>query len=122
MSYERVLKALVNLGLLRKDAEIYVHLATEGPQESANIAKNLKLSRQQVGSSLLEMQGRKIVFPIPERITKFAAVPFEKTIMLLMKAEREEAERLEQSKTAILNEWRLLTRQNNERKTTRANF
>ncbi len=122
LSYERVINALTSLGLIRKDAEIYVYLASKGPKETAEIAENLKMSRQQVHFNLQNLQDRKIVFPIPEHITKFGAVPFEKTMMLLMKAEREEAKRLEQSKAVILAQWLSLMRNNTERKSNEANF
>ena len=39
MSHERVLKALMSLGLSRTDAEVYVFLATKGPQKARNIAR-----------------------------------------------------------------------------------
>ncbi len=117
MSYERVLNALTSLGLPKRDAEIYVYLAAKGPQAAGDIADKLKLSKQQIGSSLQNLQEKKIVLPVPEPITKFSALPFEKTMSLLTKAKREETECLEQSRTSILTEWRSQTEQNGQKQT-----
>jgi sugar-specific transcriptional regulator TrmB len=105
MSLERVLKALMNLGLSQTDAEIYVYLATEGPQEVRNIAENLRLSRQQLGSSLKSLQKKKIIILSLEYSARFSALPFEKTMALLIEAKREESQRIEQNKEEILSEW-----------------
>ena len=108
MSLERVLIALTRLGLSQREAEIYVHLAAKGPQEARNIAENLRLNRQQLDSSLEGLQKRKIVIPTLEYSTRFSALPFEKTMALLMKAKIEEAQKIEQNKEDILSEWHSL--------------
>ena len=107
---ERVFKALLSLGLSRSEAEIYVYLATEGPREAANIAENLRLNRQQLSSNLKSLQKRKIVISTLEHSTQFSALPFKKTIALLMKTKRAEAQNIEQNKEEILSEWHSMTR------------
>ncbi len=112
MSYERVLNALISLGLTKRDAEIYVYLATRGPQEASNIADKLKLSKIQLEYSLTSLQDKKIVIPKPKNSTHFTALPFEKTMALLMKTKKDEAQHLEKNKEEILNEWHSITTKN----------
>jgi len=112
VSLERVFKSLTSLGLSRKEAEIYVYLATMGPREAGNIAENLRLDKQQMDSNLKNLQNRKIVIPTLTHATKFSALPFKETMTLLMKAKREEALYLEQNKEEILSEWHSMIRGN----------
>jgi sugar-specific transcriptional regulator TrmB len=107
---ERLLKALAKLGLSQREAKVYVYLSTEGPRDAGNIAENLGLSRQQVSSSLESLQKRKIVVSAVEHSTQFSALPFRKTMALLMKANRAEAQHIEQNKEEILSEWHSLMR------------
>jgi sugar-specific transcriptional regulator TrmB len=100
------------LGLPKKDAEIYIYLAMRGPQEPGNIADKLKLSKQQLDSGLRSLQEKEIVIPQSKYSTYFMALSLEKTMALLMKTKKEEAQRLEQNKEEILNEWRSMTTRN----------
>ena len=38
-----MLKTLVNLGFTETDAQVYVYLATEGPQKASDIAEELQI-------------------------------------------------------------------------------
>ncbi len=109
MSYKRVLNALIGLGLPKRDAEIYLYLATKGPQEADNVADKLKLSKQQINSSLTNLQEKRIVIPKPKHSTHFIALPFEKTIVLLMETKKEEVQRIKQNREEILCEWHSMT-------------
>ena len=60
MSLERVLKALVGLGLSQTDAEVYVHLATAGPATAKSITGNLALNKRQIYRSLKALQQKGI--------------------------------------------------------------
>jgi hypothetical protein len=86
LSHERVLKALVSLGLSRRAAEVYVFLATKGPQK------------------------KRIVRAARDCSALYSALPFEKAIDLLLEAKRKEAQSIEQNKEEILFEWHLMMR------------
>ena len=45
MSLERIIKALIGLGLSQTDAEVYVHLATAGPATARSIINNLTINK-----------------------------------------------------------------------------
>jgi sugar-specific transcriptional regulator TrmB len=102
----------MSLGLSRKEAEIYVYLATNGPREAENIAENLRLNRQQVSSSLKSLQKRKIVISTLDHSTQFSALSFRKTMTLLVKAKKEGAQHIEQNKEELLSEWHSMVRGN----------
>lgn len=53
MSLERVIKALVDLGLSRIEAEVYVHLAKRGPKEMVNLADALNFRKLELHRSLM---------------------------------------------------------------------
>jgi len=112
VSLERVLKALMNLGLSRRDCEVYVCLATKGPQKAGNIADTLKLNKQQLYTSLKNLQNKRIVTITLEYSARFSALPFEKAIDLLAEAKRKEAQNIEQNKKEILSDWHSMIRRN----------
>ena len=109
MSHERVLKALVSLGLSRTDAEVYVFLATKGPQKARNIADKLKMNKRQVYRSLKSLRGKGIVSATIEHSTQFSAVPFEKVLDLFKKAKLKEAQSIQRNKEEILSRWHAMT-------------
>jgi sugar-specific transcriptional regulator TrmB len=99
-------KALVNLGLSKQDAEVYIFLATQGPQKGKNIAGALKLYKQQLYRSLKNLQGRGMVTATLEHPAHFSAVPIEKVIELIIKAKLEQAKALQESREELLSSWR----------------
>jgi len=111
VSHERVLKALVNLGLSQTDAEVYVFLAKTGPQKARNIADALKMYEQQLNRSLESLQDKGIVSATPEQPSQFRAIPFDKALDLLVKAHLKEARDIEQDKEEILSQWHALLKE-----------
>lgn len=109
---ERVLKALTKLGLSQIEAEVYIYLATKGPQRAGAIAETLNLSKQYLCSTLKSLQNRKIINATREYSTQFSALPFETAIDLLAEAQRKEAQRIEENKETILSHWRSMPPRN----------
>ena len=112
MSQERVLKALVSLGLSQTDAEVYVFLATEGPQKARDIATALKTYKRKIYRNLKSLQNKEIVNATLEQPAQFSAIPFDKVLNLLIKAHMEEAQYIEQNKEEILSHWNSMTTRN----------
>jgi sugar-specific transcriptional regulator TrmB len=86
LSQERALKVLVQLGLSQPDAEVYVFLATRGPQKAGNIVAALKMHKRKVYRSLKSFQSKEIMNAPLERPAQFSAIPFDKALNLLVKA------------------------------------
>jgi sugar-specific transcriptional regulator TrmB len=111
MSHQRVIKTLTSLGISQTDANVYVYLATNGPQKTENIGDALKLQEQLLHQSLENLQGKGIVNPRPEQSAVFFALPFDKALELLVKAHLKEAQVIEQEREAILSRWRAIVRE-----------
>ena len=110
MSGERVLNALVNLGLSETDSKVYIYLATHGPQEPRNIADTLKLKEELLRKALENLKDKGIVTFALEQSTLFFALPFNAALEVLMKAHLKEAQEMELSKGEILSKWQKMMR------------
>jgi sugar-specific transcriptional regulator TrmB len=115
LSLERILKALVSLGLSQTDAQIYIYLATEGPAKARNIINGLTINKRQVYRSLKRLQNKGITIANDERPFEFSAVPFEEVLDLLMEIKKEQAQTLQESKKEFLSSWRKILEENSEK-------
>lgn len=106
LSRETVIKTLIELGLTRRDSEIYLLLAKKGPLKVRDMSNTLKLNRQQLHRSLKSLQSKGIVTSTLERPARFSATPFEKALDIFIKAKMEEAQRLKRKKDKVLSSWR----------------
>jgi sugar-specific transcriptional regulator TrmB len=102
MSQERVLKTLLGFGLTEMDAKVYIFLAKKGLQKAIDIAKSLKMNKEQLYRSLKKLQSKGIVTATLEHPARFSALPFEKVLDLFVKAKMEEAQEIKQNKDEIL--------------------
>ena len=108
MSQEQILKTLTGFGLTQTEAEVYVFLAKKGAQKGIDIRKSLKLTKEQLYSSLRNMKSKGIISSTLEHPARFSALPFEKVLDLFIKAQMEETRRLQKSKEEILSNWQSL--------------
>jgi sugar-specific transcriptional regulator TrmB len=108
MSQEQVLKTLRDFGFTYVDAAVYVFLAKKGLQKGLDIRKALKISKEQLYSSLRSMKSKGIISSTIEHPARFSALPFEKVLDLFIKAHLEETRRLQSSKKEILSNWQNL--------------
>ena len=105
MSLERVIKALIGLGLSRVDAEVYVYLAKDKPQRAIDLAKVLNFDKKKIYMSLKNLQRRGIVAVTSHKHTIFFALPFEEALDLLIKMKRDQAQTMHESKEELLATW-----------------
>ena len=115
MSLERVKQALVNLGLSRVDAEVYVHIAKKGPIPIGPLADGLKFSKQKLNHSLKNLQSKGIVTASFEDKPFFSALPFEKMIELLIEIKTEQAQVMQETKEELLSSWRKMIEDQSEK-------
>ena len=102
LSLERIIKALIGLGLSQTDAEVYVHLATAGPATARTIVNNLTINKRQIYRSLKALQQKGIASGNEEYPAEFYAVSFEKALDLLLDVKKEQAKSLEASKAELI--------------------
>jgi sugar-specific transcriptional regulator TrmB len=110
LNQELLTKALTKLGLTETDAEIYLLLAKEGPQQGRSIARTLELYKQQLYRSLKRLQKKGVVYAILERPARFSAVSLEKVLDFLIEAKKEQALALQESREELLAGWRAVTK------------
>ena len=115
MNHEELLRILVDLGIKRLDAEVYLYLATRGPKKGRIVYNELKISKQQLYRSLRKLQSRGMVNASPEHPARFSAMLFDKFLDLLIKAKKEQAKSLQASKEELLSSWRSITEKENEK-------
>jgi sugar-specific transcriptional regulator TrmB len=115
LSLERILKALESLGLSQIDAQIYIHLATEGPAKARNIFNNLQINRRQVYRSLKRLRSKGITIIDDGRPFEFTALPFERVLELIMEVKREAAKVLQASKEELVSDFRAMEKKSNYR-------
>jgi sugar-specific transcriptional regulator TrmB len=99
MSLERVIKALVRLGLSRLDAEVYVYIASIGPQKALTLVDVLGSNKLTIYVSLRNLQTKKLV---TKNHTIFSALPFEEALDLLIQKEKEQTQALHESKEELV--------------------
>lgn len=95
MSLERVITAIIGLGLSRVDAEIYVYLAKKGPNKVVTLARDMNISKHKIYTSLRTLQTKGLV---SKDRYMFSALPFEEALELLIKMEKEQAEAMHEIK------------------------
>jgi sugar-specific transcriptional regulator TrmB len=98
LSLERVLKTLTRLGLTQTAAEVYIQLAKRGPLTEHDLSSALKLTNQQISSCLESLQDKGIVISTFKHSFIFSAMPFEKALDKLIKANIEEAQLINEEK------------------------
>jgi sugar-specific transcriptional regulator TrmB len=98
-------KILKDIGLTEKETEIYIFLTRHGALKGLDIAKRIKKHKAQVYNILKNLQTKGLVEPSLEFPTRFTAVPFEKVIDLSIKAKRDEAAFIENTKKEIMSYW-----------------
>jgi len=108
VSLERVAKVLMCLGISRRDAEIYMHLAAKGPQKAKSIAEALGISKRNVYRNLTCLQRFGLVCSSIDRAAEYSAVSFERAIDLHQQRNRKQADFLQTQKARILSKWRSL--------------
>jgi sugar-specific transcriptional regulator TrmB len=102
MSLERIIKALVGLGLTRLEAEVFVYTAKKGPQTVVDLTGALNYSKHQIYSSLKTLAFKEL---ITKNESIFSAIPFEEALELLINREKEQAMSIEESKKELLVSW-----------------
>jgi sugar-specific transcriptional regulator TrmB len=102
LSLERIFKALTSLGLSEPDARVYIFLALKGPKKPDKIVDKLKISNKQIIQSLKNLENRGILTDIDSQ-KGYSALPFEKALKLLIKAEKE---KIISSEENLISNWK----------------
>ena len=102
---EVVEENLVQMGLPRNEAKVYLYLAKTGEKKARDIAEALSLYRTETYRLLRNLERRGLILSVLGKPLKFVAVPLEKTIDILIEKKRMEIKEFEQKKKDIINFW-----------------
>ncbi len=100
-----MIKTLMNLGFEQWDAEVYAFLALNGAQKASTIAEAIRTYERRVYLALEKLEKRKIVSGTSDPRAYFIAIPFDELLDLLVKANLQEARRIEQNKDNLVALW-----------------
>ena len=114
MSLDRVLKAVMGLGLSEADAQVYVFLALNGPHKAKDITNKLSLYKEQLYRSLRNLQEKDVVKATVDYPAVFSAIPFEKILDLLAEIKNEEAQALREVREELLSNWKSMIKKNSK--------
>jgi sugar-specific transcriptional regulator TrmB len=101
-----MVETLEKLDFKKQHAEIYVFLALNGSKRAKNIADSLRTNKRQIYRILKKLQGRGIINTTSNRSAQYSAVSFDKVLDILIQANMEEANRIEERKGEILALWK----------------
>ena len=114
MSLDRVLRALMDLGLCEVDAQIYVFLALNGSYKAKELTKQMNQNKRQVYRSLKNLKENCVVVSSLDVPAVFSAVSFEKVLDTLSIKKQAQAQALEKVKEELLRSWKKMVEQNSE--------
>jgi sugar-specific transcriptional regulator TrmB len=106
LTEEKVREVLKDFGVTAKEAEIYIFLAKHGTLKAREISRGAKTHKALVYRILASLENKGLVTPTLEAPARFTTVNFEALIDLNIKAKREEAALLENTKKELLDYWK----------------
>jgi sugar-specific transcriptional regulator TrmB len=114
LSLERVVNAIMGLGLSETDALVYVFLAVNGPHKAKEISKKTKFYKEQLYRSLKNLKNKHVVKVSIEYPTVYYAVTFEEVLGLLAQIRNEQAQALRETKDELLSSWKKIVQKNSK--------
>ena len=102
---EVVEENLVQMGLPRNEAKVYLYLAKTGERKARDVAEALSLYRTETYRLLRNLERRGLILSVLGKPLKFIAVPLEKTIDILIEKKRMEIKEFELKKKDIIDFW-----------------
>jgi len=93
--YDSLLTSLLEFGLTQNQAKVYLFLSKNTSKSAPDISKSLKIARTETYHLLNGLQSKGITIAAFGKPTKFQAVPFDKSINILVNNERSRIDELE---------------------------
>lgn len=103
MTLEKIILALVNLGLTRMDSEVYVYLEKKGSMNAIALASALNYTKNQIYSSLRRLTTKELV---TKNGRLFSSISFEEALELLINLQRKKTNHFQKKKKQLLATWK----------------
>jgi len=104
-----MIEVLYELGLSRREADVYLALSRRGSQGVNFVSKDLKMDRVQTYRILKDLQEKGILEATVETPTRFTAISLETLIDTYVKIKESELHGLEAKKNDIITYWKSLS-------------
>jgi sugar-specific transcriptional regulator TrmB/pimeloyl-ACP methyl ester carboxylesterase len=108
VSQKKAKTVLTDFGLTSKEADVYIFLAKHEVLTGGEIAKQTRIARSLVYRILKSLQTKGLVEPTLESPKRFAAIPIENALDLIIKTRQEEALLVGRAKKDLLEDWRVI--------------
>jgi len=105
MRLEKIKGELLKFGLTSNQAKVYIFLGKFGPKTAPDVFKALGLPRTETYYIINTLQNRGIVTAELSSPTRYSALPIEKTISILIDAEKEKINTLAKQQDEISELW-----------------
>jgi len=105
---DKLLERFSEFGLTQNQSKVYVYLGKHGPQTAPFVSKSLKLPRTETYHLLKTLQKKGIASSIFDHPVRYAALPVDAAIRILINSERERIKELEKKQTEIEDIWNQL--------------
>ena len=106
LSEKDITKFLQNLGLSKREIQVYMFLAKSGVQSTSFVAKRLKMERVQAYRTFKKLQEKGLIEATLERPTRFTIVSFEALLSSFIEGKKSEVKNLNEQKESLLSSWR----------------
>lgn len=103
MDERRLYEILRELGLSKREADIYLFLSRRGPQKAHLVAVHLNIDRAQTYRSLTSLQEKGIVELTIEAPTRYIAIPIEPLLESYIKDRKNEVANIEAERADLIN-------------------
>ncbi len=106
--YDSLLTSLLEFGLTQNQARVYLFLSKNNSKSAPDISKSLKIARTETYHLLNGLQSKGITIAAFGKPTKFQAIPFDKSINILVNNERSRIDELEKQTLYMISQWNLI--------------
>ncbi len=106
--YDSLLTSLLEFGLTQNQARVYLFLSKNTSKSAPEISNSLKIPRTETYHLLNGLQSKGITIAAFGKPTKFQAVPFDKSINILVNNERTRIDELEKQSLYMISQWNMI--------------
>jgi len=119
--YDSLLASLLEFGLTQNQARVYLFLSKNTSRSAPEISHILKIPRTETYHLLNGLQSKGITIAAFGKPTKFQAVPFDKSINILVNNERSRIDELEKKSLYMISQWNMIPETETDEALTKEN-
>ena len=106
MSLERIIEILLQLGLTRTEAKVYVYLDNKGALNEREIMNGLGIAQHQLLKILSKLEAKGLVVSQIKTRKEFSAIAFEIILDRLIDLKLKQSKEISKTKKEVISSWR----------------